>query len=365
MKTSMLRIASVGLLLTTPGAWCVAAPTPADLSELATLKLPRHFRVIDVAFSPDGKTLFCADGGGVWLWDVASRKHVATFDHVRESGDGMGIALSPDGKTIATYGGKRIMLWDIADRKEIATLQEDGDVRAIVFSPDGKTLSAMIEGRGAPPPNRKPPLIALRIWDVEKKKRVRSCEVRGLLQSVSAYNSIKKPVLLEVMTIAPFSGPGLPSKPPKTIPFSLVDAFTGERVVSCERSAEEARNSMFLCAIDRAETMLATATRQSPVHLWDRKSGKHIAIFKDPAVLSTRLAFSPNGKTLAVAYRGGSAGGGLLLFEVPSGKVLADQKQNGGFSCLAFSPDGRLLATGHSWDTIKLWSIPERWRKDK
>jgi WD40 repeat protein len=361
MKTFMLGIVSVGLVAV-PGGWCVAAPAPGDLSEVAILKMRHPCRVIDLAFSPDGKTLFCADGGRVWLWDVASRKHVATFDHPNEGGGvGMGMAVSPDGSMIATYRGKTIMLWDVADRKEVATLEQDDEVRAIVFSPDGKTLSAMIDSRNLPRRNRKPVLNSLQIWDVEKQKRVRTCEVRPLLRPVSAYNGIKKPVLLEERTSVPIPGPGLPREPPKTIPFSLVDAFTGERVVTCELSKEETRFAPYLfCALNRAETMLATTGPMLSMQLWDRKSGKRIAAFKSPPVVSPQLAFSPEGRLLAACYPGG-----LLLFEVPGGKLLADRKQNGGFSRLAFSPDGRLLATGQGWDTIKLWSIPERWRKDK
>jgi WD40 repeat protein len=372
MKTFMLGIVSIGVL-TLQGGISAGAPAPADLTEVASLKMARPSRVADLVFSPDGKTLFSLDGHKVWLWDVASRKHVATLEHVEEikpTGAIVGMALSPDGKMLATYRAKTIMLWDVASRKDIATLEEEGDVYSVVFSPDSKTLSAAVTPPRIPvrPPLRDEPAARLQIWDVEKKKRVRSCKMRLVPKPVRADLSVKKPVLAIFGRLG--DKPGL-RQPDEPVSFTLVDAFTGEAVLTCEGNKREDGMPQYF-ALNRTETMLASSAPHPPhplhpfVQLRDRKSGKCIAAFKYPDGLIFSPVFSPDGKILAAAYVGGSFGDcGILLFAVPSGKILTHRKQRSGVSSWAFTPDGRLLAMAGSWGEIKLWSIPERWRKDK
>ena len=64
-------------------------------------------------------------------------------------------------------------------------------------------------------------------------------------------------------------------------------------------------------------------------------------------------AFSPDGKSLAIASREGT----VQLFDVATGELLFSLKgHSSAVIALAFSPDGRTLATGGSDQTIRLWN---------
>jgi WD40 repeat protein len=63
------------------------------------------------------------------------------------------------------------------------------------------------------------------------------------------------------------------------------------------------------------------------------------------------VAFSPDGRTLAVAV-----GRGVRLWDVDTGHVTASlEGHEGRIKCLAYSHDGTLLATGGYDQTIRLW----------
>ena len=85
-------------------------------------------------------------------------------------------------------------------------------------------------------------------------------------------------------------------------------------------------------------------------------AGAHLAgtVFTDTFGVTFSVAFSPDGKVLAV----GTAVGQVRLWRVADGQPLLTCKGHSGAAwSVAFSPDGRLLASGSNDQTVRLWDV--------
>lgn len=113
------------------------------------------------------------------------------------------------------------------------------------------------------------------------------------------------------------------------------DAIKGERI----RTLEEAGG--VLAFSPNGET-LASRYRHWVV-LWDTKTGKELGQLKEHTKEILGLAFSPDGKLLASCSKDGS----VILWDVATRKKLAKwQPFSEDIHCVAFSLDGKLLAAG-------------------
>jgi RNA polymerase sigma factor (sigma-70 family) len=108
---------------------------------------------------------------------------------------------------------------------------------------------------------------------------------------------------------------------------------------------------------------LATLCAHHKVKLWDLTTGKNRAdlqAFQASGPGLVVVVFSPNGKTLAWAGAGGAQGAGTVkLWDLAGAKERAALEAHaGGCLAVAFSPDSTTLASGGWTDqTITLWDV--------
>lgn len=101
------------------------------------------FRIMTVAFSPDGR--FLAGGttdGQILLWETATGKYLRSWrGHLTLI---TSVAFSPDGQQLLSASEDRsLRLWDAGSGKELKLLAKTEDTfRGLTFSPDGKLAAA-------------------------------------------------------------------------------------------------------------------------------------------------------------------------------------------------------------------------------
>ncbi|TWU58988.1 Serine/threonine-protein kinase PknB [Rubripirellula tenax] len=130
------------------------------------------------------------------------------------------------------------------------------------------------------------------------------------------------------------------------------------------RGANENRkqvNGVWSVAFSPDAETLASATGEKTVKIWDVSTGKLQTKIQRP-VAAANLAFSPDGKLLAIAGGDfdGPQSGEIVIWNLKEERVqhVLDGGDTATFCCaVAFSPDGKLLATGGRDKAVKLWDV--------
>jgi RNA polymerase sigma factor (sigma-70 family) len=279
-------------------------PLPAGaVARLGRRRLSHGAPVTAVAYHPDGTLVASAGGGLLKLWDSATGRLVREMRaHTNNS---QTLAFSPDGRLLASGGDDwTIRIWDVATGRPTRLLHGyryggGGPVFPIqvAFTPDGKTLVFGCHDG------------VIMLWDVGTGRE------RSRLQ------------------------------PPQPRP----KAGAGARVELYLLSA---------LAISPDGRRLASADSLKCIHIWDLERGQLLRTIPSGWAWIPQSAFSPDGKTLAWA---GPApppgkGAGIQFWDLAAnrlaGTLPAERR-----TMIAYSRDGRRLASG-GWDhAVKLWDL--------
>jgi WD40 repeat protein len=101
--------------------------------------------------------------------------------------------------------------------------------------------------------------------------------------------------------------------------------------------------------------LLAVGVIDGTVRLLDVKSGNIVQVLKYPGETDIHdLAFSPDGKYLATGGRVTA----VILWDVTSGEVVKTFRLTDNAISMDFSPDGKILATAGGYEhEVRLWDV--------
>jgi WD40 repeat protein/serine/threonine protein kinase len=262
-----------------------------------------------------------------WEWHYLKRlchQDLLTLPGYAPTDCWLRLACHPNGKWLAAAGPEgTVKLWDISTGQAVHTFTgHQGTVFAVALSHDGKWLASASTDQ------------SVRIWDVMSGRQVHVTR-----QHVWSGN----------MGVLAFSPDGKRLAIATGNPYAYV--LGGVKWEEVLRIGPHGAHTISV-AFSPDATKLATGSwDDSTVLVKDAATGRLIQTL--PASIRTFcVAFEPDGRRLAA-----TSGKNAKIWDLPSGQLALSLKgHTTEVLSVAFSTDGRLVATGSSDQTAKIWN---------
>ena len=341
----------------------VSEPPPRDPALRFQLKGHRG-EIKALALVTDGSCLLTLDcGSDLHCWDVksgAERYEVTLYpdgaDTISNNQPGYysPLAASPDGRFAAVCKGESnvgvVQVYDLQQKKKVQEFKPTevfGGALSVAFSTRGDRLAIALHGYGAlqwsfgEAKSLTPPKSAALPLDVKNKNRAMAVtHLRG--DDVLAVGYFLQDV-------------------------HFYDARSGAELESYSIPVQPKHplSSFYQLALSSDSGLLLAVARQSGadtkpgdmIHVWDMTTGEKVWTFTHKEWHVTQAALSPDGRYIAVGFYNDPA---VRLYRLADGKEMAAFKGHSkGVTCVAFSADGKLIASGSMDKTAIVWDVKE------
>ncbi|HKY42632.1 MAG TPA: WD40 repeat domain-containing protein, partial [Pyrinomonadaceae bacterium] len=327
--------------------------------------------------SPDGRllALMQPSSSEVPILESPSGRHLHTLKPSGEVGTVNKMRFSPDGTILAViYGtrddlrqtptmdfslGSQVKLWDVKSGRELRSISLNQIPMAAEFTADGK-LIATIGSMGH-----------FSLWDVQSGSKVRDLGSSPLgSYTPQPIKPGQMPKMPSADEIAAMMTNVIGTMSAGTMNQNVTSvAFTSDGRIVATGGVESKAN------IDLAGMMSAMMKGQQPkkgskpidpndmfkdlkvevtgqVKLWDVASGREIGVIKGHGRGVTKVAFSRDGKLLASAASDHT----IRIWDVATRSALQTLRgHTAGIDSMDFTPDGRMLASASEDGSTFLW----------
>jgi WD40 repeat protein/serine/threonine protein kinase/DNA-binding XRE family transcriptional regulator len=287
---------------------------------------PGASKVSTLAFSPDGTRIATASNDNtIKVWDVISGQMLLALPHTDVVSN---IAFSPDGKRLATGTFNTTwILWDAATGQSLLTIFGHASlVTGIGFDPTGKLLATASEDGTA------------KIWDTVTGRELLALSghtsgITGVAFSPDGrlLATASRDRTAKLWDVSPQGGREW---------FNLVAHTDGVWGLAYSSDARSAR--------------IATGSRDKTVKIWNAKTGDELFTLPGFTFLVQRIAFSPDGTRLLV-NRGTENEFDATVWDLATRTELLTLHHDALVFGVAYSPDGKYIATGSADGVAKIW----------
>jgi WD40 repeat protein len=239
---------------------------------------------------------------------------------------------SGDGQLLALATTRGVYIYDSQTFLEKKYIPTDSSVNSVAFSPDGKVVAAT-SAKGS-----------VQTWQVSDGMLL------DILENNTGFPSGN--VLFSPDGSLLFSGSADAAiRAWQVSDGKLLRTFRGNRAYS----ANDIVNSI---SISPDGSLLATTDGYERVWIWRVSTGELLHRLE-----GNHVAFSPDGKILAVSKGHYSDNLDIMLWQVANWTLMRTFKDHEGVGVIlsiAFSPDGETIAVNDNWREAKLWNIVDQ-----
>jgi RNA polymerase sigma factor (sigma-70 family) len=327
--------------------------------------------VTALVFSADAKRMASGSGdGSVRLWDIEKGQaiHVWRGHEVRRpvnitrwiSAGVQALAITSDGRRVVSAGSEaRLRAWDGVNGNELWAApfpklppnQLEPRLQHLRVTPDGTNVTGLVGAtqffRRADEPFS-PASPQFGTWDLEKGALLSQAPMRSY--------SLQSPLSQDGRFL---------------VGSSVVEFLSGKEVTKLTVAGGSATSPL---DISRDGSLIAGAAQQEEkkekvtyvtgvgFRVWEKTTGKVVAKLETERWNKGKLLFHPKSRFVVVSGSKGIDLWDILKEEIVASFALPEpirlrNNPNTFTSCLAFSSDGRQLATGQVDGTILLWKI--------